>query len=1125
MADESQHKRQRVEHLSELEHCRQRPEMYIGAIHPQRHVIPRFGSSPVDFVSVTESPALLSLANELSANALDNQRRPGDQKYIDYCWDGTSFTVANDGSALDVPAAGDPGESPVVLAFGTFRAGSNFDCAETGKKETLYTAGRNGIGVKGCGAFGTLTVTVANVLDKRSVVARWEKNMAAVAVERPTAWKRKANRTVVSWIPDYEHLHASGEHMGLLTSWLAHNAALCAPSSLKITYNGAVVRTRTPKDFCNALGGTGPVALDTVTHEGVPVLRIAVAARDESLAASHEDTGLTYGFVNATWCPNGSHARLIHSVVGKLIDDKANSRRGVSDVHCTPGFLRQHAVIVATVLVENERFTTQTKTCLDTPVSSYGWPRWVPSKEFASSLERSPLVDRIIAALRDKNDADAAKATKVSASRHPSFGKYEPALQRGLDATLVACEGDSAANFVRSGLASVGKRKFGLYPLRGKFLNTRGLTARQVVENKEAMELMKILGLQLNTTYTTELVAKLPYGRLMVAADQDVDGSHIAGLVFNFIDTCAPSLLQVRPDYLSRFATSLIRVSLGKQEREIGFYSQTEYDAWCAQRRDEGRSLGKAKYFKGLGTSSAALAKEYFRELGKNHIIMRHTGEPSSEALDLAFNKRRADDRKAFLSNECVADAHVAYDREETTLETFVGDELLPQYALSTLRRAIPALDGFKEATRKVLFGARDLGLRGDEGISVANAAGKIASHTNYHHRGTAMEDTIIGMAADFAGTGNVNLLRPLGQFGTRYRHTAASAAYPKVSLNDPIQEMLFPRADDPILSRVVEEGVSVEPHLYYPILAMPLVLGSKGIATGWSTEVPQHNPIDVIDATLAHLAGTPPYPMAPWYRGFGGDILPNVDPETEEIRNYTVRGTYAWEGADLHVTEVPPHREVEAYKEDWIRAGIATEVCPGDGNLDEKVHIVLKGCTLPKETDLHAKLGIERRVTYTNMHLLNAEGRLTRYESVWDILRDHASMRLDAYGRRISHATTTLERKLRLAKNRALFIDRVTQGEIDLCAPANDAEVSAHLSECGLEPVDGSFDYLLDMKMRSLTAERSAQLGHEVLRVEKELEAMRSTTPTEEWRRELLALRETLVRDARFSSSEVVAL
>lgn len=1105
--------RQTVVTLTDLEHCLERPDMYIGAVEAREHIIPDASTTPMTFRTVVESPALVALANELSTNAADNVQRNVPQKSIDLTWDGTHFIVSNDGSALPVLKDSE-GRWPIQVAFGTFRSGTNFDNKDTGKKDAKYTAGRNGYGSKGCNAFGTMmTVAVGNATDKKEMTVTWRNNMSVVEVGKSKAWSRKTNRTTVTWCPDYERLRTSPANMSLITSWLAHNVALCVPSSVKVTYNSVPVAVRTPKDVCNSLGADGPVATDVVVHDGVEVMRLAVAARDEG-APIIDGAGLSYAFVNSTWCREGSHAKMIFAALGNLVEEKANSRRGVTNIRCTPSFLRQHAIVVATLLVDNEQFTSQTKTCLDTPASRYGWEKkWSPSSSFTSAVQRSPLVDRVISVSRDRTEADVAKATKVTTSRHPSFGKYEPALARGTDATLVVCEGDSAGNFVRSGLASVGRRKFGLYPLRGKFLNTRGIDAKSIVENKEAMELLKILGLQLHTTYTEAMVAKLPYGRLMVATDQDVDGSHIAGLVFNFIDTCAPSLLAIRPDYLCRFATSLIRVSLGGKSPEIGFYSQIEYDTWCEARRAASKPLGKSRYFKGLGTSSASLAKDYFRDLATNSIVVRHTGEPCRDAMDLFFNKKRADDRKDFLTNHCDPNAFVPYENAETRLVTFVHDELLPQYGLSTLRRAIASLDGFKDATRKILYGARALGMKGNEGISVANAAGKIASHTNYHHRGTAMEQTIIGMAADYAGTSNINLLKPLGQFGTRYKHAAASAAYPKIALNDPIQNLLYPSADDSILDHIVEEGLTIEPRTYYPIVAMPLVLGTKGIATGWSTDIPQHHPLDVVNMTLAHLDGAETLPsVLPWYRGFDGSVLRLSD------TSFAVRGTYHWEGNDLHVTEVPPHREVEAYKDDWIKHEFASEVFAGAKNVDEKVHIILSGCTLSREEDLTAKLGLEARGGYGNMHLLDEKGLLCKYESVDDIVRAHATMRVHAYRRRIAHAISVLERRLVVARNKATFIELVVTGRIDLRRCEDDDAAHVALHDVELDEVDGTYEYLLEMNMRNLTVERSARLRAQVTTLEGELEATRALVPEDEWRRELTLLRTELERDPSYA-------
>ena len=105
---------------------------------------------------------------------------------------------------------------------------------------------------------------------------------------------------------------------------------------------------------------------------------------------------------------------------------------------------------------------------------------------FISALERSNLPDKLIVASQEKTNADAAKATKAS-SRQLNIAKYEPALKRYTStATLIVCEGDSAGNLVRSGLTVVGRQDYGLYPLKGKFLNVRGLNTKTILENKEA---------------------------------------------------------------------------------------------------------------------------------------------------------------------------------------------------------------------------------------------------------------------------------------------------------------------------------------------------------------------------------------------------------------------------------------------------------------------------------------------------------------------------------------------------------------------------------------------------------------------------------------------------------------
>jgi DNA topoisomerase II len=119
-----------------------------------------------------------------------------------------------------------------------------------------------------------------------------------------------------------------------------------------------------------------------------------------------------------------------------------------------------------------------------------------------------------------------------------------------------------------------------------------------------------------------------------------------------------------------------------------------------------------------------------------------------------------------------------------------------------------------------------------------------VAEHSAYHHGEVSLQTTIVTLAQNFVGSNNVNLLLPIGQFGTRNLggKEAASARYIFTSLN-PVTRLLFNEQDDPVLEFLEEEGQSIEPKFYLPILPLVLVNGAEGIGTGWATSIPQYNP------------------------------------------------------------------------------------------------------------------------------------------------------------------------------------------------------------------------------------------------------------------------------------------
>lgn len=141
------------------------------------------------------------------------------------------------------------------------------------------------------------------------------------------------------------------------------------------------------------------------------------------------------------------------------------------------------------------------------------------------------------------------------------------------------------------------------------------------------------MGLYIGKVYTD--VSELRYGSIMIMTDQDHDGSHIKGLIINFIHHFWPSLLKLR-GFLKEFITPIIKATRGHDSKS--FFTLADYQRWSESMRDT--KSWRIKYYKGLGTSTLAEAKEYFRAINDHVIYFKHANDPGEDAaINLAFSK------------------------------------------------------------------------------------------------------------------------------------------------------------------------------------------------------------------------------------------------------------------------------------------------------------------------------------------------------------------------------------------------------------------------------------------------------------------------------------------------------
>ena len=708
------------------------------------------------------------------------------------------------------------------------------------------------------------------------------------------------------------------------------------------------------------------------------------------------------------------------------------------------------------------------------------------------------IVAAVVETARRKQFAAIRKETAAPGTNSRFRGLKIPKLDDALLAgtsragscTLILTEGDSAKALAVAGLETLGRDTYGVFPLRGKVLNVREGTTRQLRNNAELMHLCTILGLDFGNTYSDGPDDSLRYGRVMLMTDQDNDGSHIKGLVINFFQHFWPTLLKHDGGaFLQQFATPILKAT--RDDERVSFYSAAEYDDWRLA-GDGARGSWKIQYYKGLGTSTAAEAKEYFADLTRHRQDFYWGGDADGDILDMVFNKKRAHERRAWLEASA-SPAAIDWDTDAVSFSDFVNKELV-LFSHADNTRSLPSVvDGLKPSQRKLLYACFKRRLA-DE-IKVAQLAGYCAEATAYHHGEASMQATIVNMAQDFVGSNNLPLLRASGQFGTRLQGGKDSAS-PRYIYTQPAEltRSIFPEVDDALLHYLEDEGQTVEPLFYAPILPMLLVNGAHGIGTGWSTSVPAHNPLHIVEALLARLLRDQPFEDAclePWYRGFRGTIEP-----VGAGGRFVTRGVATvLSKTEVEISELPIGRWTEHYKEATLlpMADRGDVVAIKELHTSERPRFVLtltnramraavaKG--LPEFFKLSSYLNI------SNMNAFSADGRIEKYDSAAAVMDAFFGPRLQLYRERKDLLEADLTKQVAVLESRARFIECVQTRELDLASGEYSlGQIVDRMDELGFYARSASgenateekgarrrsdYAYLLDMPLSTLTTDR----------------------------------------------------
>lgn len=926
------------------------------------------------------------------------------------------------------------------MIFGELLTGSNYDDLE---KKTV--GGRNGFGAKLCNIFSNqFSVEIQDSDNGKRYKETWTDNMSKFSKPKITSSKT-ANFVRITFSPDFARFGMDAGIDDDLEALICRRVYDMAGTlkGVKVSLNGEVIKLKGFKGYCELYARA--ISRERVAEEGGEVKTTVITdsasnGRWEVGFAVSDGSFQQISFVNnIATTSGGTHVNYItDQITGYLLThlNKKSKGHGLKQNH-----IRNHLFIFIASLIDNPAFTSQTKEQMTTKVSQFG-SRFTLSEDFLKKVTKSDAIQKIMDFAEKKADKMMAKSDGNKRSRINNAKLVDANLagtKNGYQCTLILTEGDSAKSLAIAGRAILDPDRIGVFPLRGKMLNVRDASIDQITKNQEIQNIKQFLGLKHKHVYTD--TKGLRYGHLMIMADQDHDGSHIKGLLINFLQVQYPSLLKI-PEFFREFITPIVKVWQGSNPKKPtklkSFFTQPEYEAWKEAHRNE-LSRWDYKYLKGLGTSSNEDAQVYFTNLDA-HLKEFEVMQPEeANMLDLAFSKKKADARKEWLGN-FVPGTYLDQSTKTISYSDFINKELI-LFSMADNIRSIPSvIDGLKPGQRKVIYGCFKRNVVKDQKVN--DLAGFISSLTSYHHGDVSLQQTIVGLAQNFVGSNNVNCLEPSGNFGSRLAggSDAASARYIYTRLS-PFARKVFSALDEPNLDYQFEDGKRIEPKVYAPVVPMVLVNGADGIGTGWSTSIPNYHPMDIVNNLKRRMGRLeegddeekPFEHMNPWFRGWKGTIEP-AGPDRYKFNGIAYQNDKT--PNEIIVTELPIRTWTDDFKArlEEVISGVKGPSWIKDYkefNDHKNVHFeIMLSDDKAREAVLKEGIGerfkLTRQIATSNLVAFNVNGQIHKYEKVEDILEEFYVYRLQMYTERKKHWLGVYHSDYRKLKNQARFIQEI---------------------------------------------------------------------------------------------------
>lgn len=822
---------------TQLQHVLTRPEMYAGDMGTvtDKNIVVYNGKTLELRPKLTYSLALLKFFEETITNATDNSVKHPDCNKINIEITDKYFKVYNNGPSIPIVQQRSEVDNIIryvpETAFSRMNTSSNYD-------DTIVrtSTGVNGVGIKLVNAFSTKFI-IRVVNSGQQYLQVFERNLSVINKPIITP-SNEENCVEVTSYPDFKRINITSgminEDNKLRLLRRAFDATLF---NARVTINNVKLPKLTVKKYVQLFTTLYKIDASKLVFAENCGCKIAYATCPANKKA-------VFSYVNNIETPEGGYHVKNFTKQFKEYISQIGEQQKLKLSDDTP---MKYSFVMLFQTVDKPTFSSQAKTKLTTELN-YSW-----SSTILNIVQRTDILNLL------QSNKKIKKGPKLN-------GNYSERLTKNADdankhdgsCTLFVVEGNSAGSLVLSCMYKLPHcdAKYGVFQLIGKIQNVTKSSEEKYLDGPIIQELIKVFGLD---PLGQEQIPrnKLRYGRIVCVKDADTDGSSIMGLVLNLFFEKFKYLLY--EDFFYEFITPMTQVITNEKinsnvdqidNSDFSNFVKHEYYNMAEYKQNVSniRNIKTVKFLKGLASIDQSDGERYFENYD-NHLIQIKLDPQSDQYMYIAYGKN-TDIRKRLIE---LCDDNTFLPRTPgipIDISHFIRYDLI-NFSWDACLRAIPSLyDGLKPSQRKVLYTLfNEPETKAKQMIKVSALTGKVMDFSEYHHGDASMTGTINGMQQSWPGSNNIPLLGHSGIIGSRSAlgKDGGQPRYVYANLSD-VSRLIFPKDDDPLLERMKEDEILVEPKYYVPIIPMILINGCNGIAVGYKSSVPLHSYYDCID-------------------------------------------------------------------------------------------------------------------------------------------------------------------------------------------------------------------------------------------------------------------------------------